>query len=166
MSLPRRLGWIPGGILIALLIWFTFSVWGADRPIGASTAISYMGGWLFGLQESEYFQKIKGSGAWEVLFLIGVLIGGSFTSLFITKTFKFRVLPPLWRKHKNESVASRLIWSFIGGFLVVFGARLAGGCTSGHFLSGASQTAVSGLIFGGVVIVVLIVTGRLFYKNL
>ena len=50
--------------------------------------------------------------------------------------------------------------------MVVFGARLAGGGTSGHFLSGASQTAVSGLIFGGVVIVVLIATGRLFYKNL
>lgn len=166
MNIPRRLGWLPGGILIALLIWFTFSTIGADRPIGASTAIAYMGAWLFDLQKSEYFQHIKNPGAWEVVFLIGVLIGGAFTSIFITKTFKFRVLPPLWKKHKNSSVTSRLIWSFIGGFLIVFGARLAGGCTSGHFLSGASQTAISGLIFGGVVIVVLILTGRLFYKNL
>ncbi len=166
MKLPKRLGWIEGGILIAILIWYTFSIWGADRPIGASTAISYMGAWFFNLKDTEYFQHIKNSGAWEVVFLIGVLIGGAFTSLFITKTFKFRVIPPLWRKHKNNSVASRLFWSFIGGFMIVFGARLAGGCTSGHFLSGASQTAVSGLIFGGVAIVVLIVTGRLFYKNL
>ncbi len=166
MKLPKRLGWKSGGILIALLIWFTFSIWGADRPIGASTAISYMGAWLFGLENSEYGKKIANPGAWEVIFLIGVLIGGAFTSIFITKTFKFRILPPLWKKHKNSSVASRLFWSFIGGFLIVFGARLAGGCTSGHFLSGASQTAISGLIFGGIVIVALIITGRTFYKNL
>ncbi len=163
--IPKRLGWIPGGILLALLLWFTFSTFGADRPIGASTGIAYMGAWLFGLQTSEYGKHIANSGSWETFFLIGVLIGGFFTSVFITKTFKFRVLPPLWKKHKNSSPASRLIWSFIGGFLVVFGARMAGGCTSGHFLSGASQTAVSGLIFGGVVIVVLLITGRLFYKN-
>jgi uncharacterized membrane protein YedE/YeeE len=166
MKLPKRLGWIEGGLLIALLIWFTFSIWGADRPIGASTAISYMGAWFFNLQDTEYFKHIQKSGSWEVVFLIGVLIGGAFTSIFITKTFKIRAIPPLWKKHKNNSVASRLIWSFIGGFMIVFGARLAGGCTSGHFLSGASQTAVSGLIFGGVAIVFLILTGRLFYKNL
>jgi len=166
MNIPRRLGWIPAGIALAILIWFTFSQWGANRPIGASTGIAYMGAWFFGLTDTEYFKQIQKSGSWEVIFLIGVLLGGAFTSIFITKTFKFRILPPLWKKHKNSSVASRLFWSFIGGFMVVFGARLAGGCTSGHFLSGASQTAVSGLIFGGVAIVVLIVTGRLFYKNL
>ena len=164
--IPKRLGWIPGGILLALLLWFTFSIYGADRPIGASTGIAYMGAWLFGLQTSEYGKLIAKSGSWETFFLIGVLIGGFFTSVFITKTFKFRILPPLWKKHKNSSPASRLFWSFVGGFLVVFGARLAGGCTSGHFLSGASQTAISGLIFGGVAIVVLLITGRLFYKNL
>ncbi len=166
MHIPKRLGWIGGGIALALLIWFTFSIFGADRPIGASTGIAYMGAWLFGLENSEYGKHIANSGSWETIFLIGVLLGGFFTSVFITKTFKFRTLPPLWKKHKNSSAKSRLFWSFIGGFMVVFGARLAGGCTSGHFLSGASQTAVSGLIFGGVVIVVLILTGRLFYKNL
>ena len=166
MQIPKRLGWISGAIALALLIWFTFSTIGANRPIGASTGIAYMGAWLFGLQTSEYGKHIANSGSWETIFLIGVLFGGFFTSVFITKTFKFRVLPPLWKKHKTSSVKSRLFWSFIGGFMVVFGARLAGGCTSGHFLSGASQTAVSGLIFGGVAIVVLILTGRLFYKNL
>ena len=166
MQIPKRMGWISGGVLLALLIWFTFSTLGADRPIGASTGIAYMGAWLFGLQNSEYGKHIANSGSWEVIFLLGVLLGGFLTSVFITKTFKFRILPPLWKKHKNTSPTSRLLWSFIGGFMVVFGARMAGGCTSGHFLSGASQTAVSGLIFGGVVIIALIVTGRTFYKNL
>ena len=166
MQIPKRMGWISGGILLALLIWFTFSTLGADRPIGASTGIAYIGAWIFGLENSEYGKLIANSGSWEVIFLLGVLLGGFLTSAFITKTFKFRILPPFWKKHKNSSPTSRLVWSFIGGFMVVFGARLAGGCTSGHFLSGASQTAVSGLIFGGVVIVVIIITGRTFYKNL
>ncbi len=163
---PKRINWWQGGILIAIIILISFSILGADRPVGASTGIAYLGSEMFGLGDSEYGKKVLNSGSWEIIFLIGVLIGGFLTSVFITKTFKIRVLPPLWKKHKNSSIPSRLFWSFIGGFLVVFGARLAGGCTSGHFLSGASQTAVSGLIFGGVVIIFLIITGRLFYKNL
>ena len=30
---------------------------------------------------------------------------------------------------------------------MLYGARLAGGCTSGHMMSGMMQTAVSGYIF-------------------
>jgi hypothetical protein len=37
--------------------------------------------------------------------------------------------------------------AFIGGFLVLYGARLAGGCTSGHMMSGMMQTSVSGYLF-------------------
>ena len=47
---------------------------------------------------------------------------------------------------------------------MIIGARLAGGCTSGHFMSGMSQMAISAMIFGGVVMVTLVVTGRLFYN--
>jgi len=36
--------------------------------------------------------------------------------------------------------------SFIGGFLVVFGGRLAGGCTSGQGLSGNGVLAINGMI--------------------
>ena len=35
----------------------------------------------------------------------------------------------------------------LGGFLLIFAARLAGGCTSGHMLSGTTQLALSGLVF-------------------
>ena len=37
--------------------------------------------------------------------------------------------------------------SFIGGFLVILGARFAGGCTSGHAISGGIQLAASGYLF-------------------
>jgi uncharacterized membrane protein YedE/YeeE len=48
---------------------------------------------------------------------------------------------------------------------MIIGARLAGGCTSGHFMSGMSQMAISSMIFGGVVLITLIVTGRVFYNT-
>jgi hypothetical protein len=35
----------------------------------------------------------------------------------------------------------------VGGIVVLWGARLAGGCTSGHMMSGGMQTAVSGYLF-------------------
>ena len=165
--MPRKISWFTGGILMALLVLFTFSVWGADRPIGASTYVPYFAGLIFGLdpQHYEYLQEIEKAGAWEGVMLIGVFLGGLFMSVFVTKTFRFSVLPALWKERKNHSVASRLFWSFTAGFVMIVGARLAGGCTSGHFLSGASQIAVSGLIFGGVVMATLVITGRLFYKK-
>jgi uncharacterized membrane protein YedE/YeeE len=48
---------------------------------------------------------------------------------------------------------------------MIIGARLAGGCTSGHFMSGMSQLAVSAMIFGGVVMLTLVITGKLFYNT-
>ncbi|WP_300367582.1 YeeE/YedE thiosulfate transporter family protein [Hydrogenimonas sp.] len=165
--MPRKISWFTGGILMALLILFTFSIWGADRPIGASTYVPYFAGLIFGLdpEQYEYMKEIEAAGAWEGVMLIGAFLGGLFMSVFVTKTFRFSVLPALWKERKNHSVASRLFWSFTAGFVMIIGARLAGGCTSGHFLSGASQIAVSGLIFGGITMATVIVTGRLFYKK-
>jgi uncharacterized protein len=39
--------------------------------------------------------------------------------------------------------------AFLGGFLLLFGARMADGCTSGHMMSGMMQGSVSGYIFAG-----------------
>jgi len=74
-------------------------------------------------------------------------------------------IPTLWKARKNSSVPSRMGWSFIAGFLLVYGARLAGGCNAGHILSGGSQTAVSGIIFTVVALGTGMITGRFFYKR-
>ena len=43
----------------------------------------------------------------------------------------------------------------------MFGARLAGGCTSGHIISGITQLAVSGVLFGAAVFAFGILTAKL-----
>ncbi len=165
--MPRKISWLTGGALMALLILFTFSIFGADRPIGASTYVPYFAGVLFDLdpQKYEYMAEIEKAGAWEGVMLLGAFFGALFFSLFVTKTFRISFIPTLWKERKNSSVLSRLLWSFFAGFIMIIGARLAGGCTSGHFLSGASQIAVSGLIFGGITMATVIITGRLFYNK-
>ncbi len=163
----RRIPWWVGGILMALLLLFTFSIFGADRPIGASTYVPFASGIIFGLDPEQYpyLKEIHNAGAWEGVMLLGALFGGFITSVFITKSFRLSLIPTGWKQYKNNSVLSRLLWSFFAGFIMIIGARMAGGCTSGHFLSGMSQAAISSMIFGGVVMLSLVVTGKLFYNT-
>ncbi|SFV53297.1 hypothetical protein MNB_SV-14-234 [hydrothermal vent metagenome] len=165
--MANRLPWWVGGILMSGLLLLTFSIYGADRPIGASTYVPYASALIFDLdpEKYSYIKEIKNAGSWEGVMLLGVLVGGFITSVFITKSFRFSLIPTGWKKYKNNSVISRLLWSFFAGFLMIIGARLAGGCTSGHFMSGMSQMAISSMIFGGVVIVSLLITGKLFYNT-
>jgi len=155
-----------GGILMSGLLLLTFSIFGADRSIGASTYVPYFSGIIFDLDPNKYtyLKDIANSGAWEGVMLLGALFGGFITSVFITKSFRISLIPSGWKTYKNNSVLSRLLWSFFAGFVMIIGARLAGGCTSGHFMSGMSQMAISSMIFGAVVLVVVIITGRLFYN--
>lgn len=165
--MPRQIPWWIGGIAMSLLFFFSFSNLGADRPIGASTGMAYLSTVLFGLdaQNYVYTAEIEKSGAWEGVMLIGAFFGGLFMSIFVTKSFHISYIPTLWKERKNSSVKSRMIWSFIAGFLMVFGARLAGGCNAGHILSGGSQLAISGIIFAIVALGTGVVTGRFFYKK-
>jgi len=165
--MPKQIPWWLGGLLMSLLFYYTFSVWGANRPIGASTGMAYFSNLIFDLdtEHYEYASKIEIAGAWEGVMLIGAFFGGLFMSIFVTKTFHISYIPTLWKERKNRSVLSRMIWSFIAGFLLVFGARLAGGCNAGHILSGGSQLAVSGVIFAVVALGTGMITGRFFYKR-
>jgi uncharacterized membrane protein YedE/YeeE len=47
----------------------------------------------------------------------------------------------------NQPSSKRYLMAFFGGVLILFGARLAGGCTSGHMMSGIMQTSLSGYLF-------------------
>lgn len=58
-----------------------------------------------------------------------------------------RTSPAIWRANFGNSAAKRYAVAFLGGFIVLYGARLAGGCTSGHMMSGMMQTSISGYVF-------------------
>jgi uncharacterized protein len=158
------LKWLYSGIGLAVLNAVVFLEVLTDRIIGASTAYPYIADLITGNTGNDYFAKIKSPGQWEVFFLTGAFISGIVISLF-RKEFKITLIHSNWEKYKGNSVAKRIIWSFIGGFILIFGARMAGGCTSGHILSGGMQLSLSSLIFAAFVFAGLLITGKYFYKH-
>lgn len=134
----------------------------AGHPMGASTAFPFAGMLLSGLGAESYWHKIAGPGAWELWFLAGAFLAGLVFAL-IQRTFRITSVPELWVRYYGSSPAKRFFWAFIGGFLLLFGARMAGGCTSGHIISGGMQLAFSSLLFAIVVFAAFLTTGRYFY---
>ncbi len=159
----RPLSWFWAGVLLAVLNVIIINVYVANRPIGASGAYPDLAGWLTGLSASAYL-KLLGKSHWELYFLLGALIGGFLAAVF-SGDFKVKLIPDLWRQVKGADAGKRILWAFVGGFYLIFGARLAGGCTSGHILSGGMQLAVSSLLFAGVAIAAFLTMGHFFYRK-
>ena len=156
--------WIFSGMALAILNMIVFSSSVSNRPIGASTSYPYLADLISGVTNNDYFSKIKAPGNWELIFLAGAFIAGLTISL-MKKEFKLILIHENWKTYKGNSNFSRSIWAFFGGFILIFGARMAGGCTSGHILSGGMQLAFSSLTFAVFVFAGLLVTGEIFYKK-
>ena len=82
---------------------------------------------------------------WQVLFVVGIALGGLGASL-VSGTFKIQRVPSMWAARFGDRPLWRNLAAFTGGAVLIFGARLAGGCPSGHGLSGLAQMAVSGFV--------------------
>src|SRR6056297_3270291 len=153
------------GILIGVLSWLSFLI--ADRPLGASTAFARTSGMLEKIfkgdqvLEKPYYQKFKPVIDWEWMLVLGIVIG-SFISAKLSGQFQFQFLPDFWIAEFGHTPLLRLVVSLIGGFFMGFGARWAGGCTSGHGISGTLQLAISSWIavicffIGGIITALLI----------
>lgn len=134
------------GALIGVLVWLTFLL--SDKPVGASTAYARVAGligMLFAPRHTEslkYFQDTKPKIDWEVMFVVGA-IGGAFLAAWHGSELTGEWLPPMWEaRFGASSLPLRLAITFAGGAFMAFGARMAGGCTSGHGISGALQLSV------------------------
>jgi len=86
---------------------------------------------------------------WEPFSDLGTFLGGLVSSIIISKRFMgFKPqVPSVWQHRFGSSATLRAFGAFIGTFLVLFGARMANGCASGHILSGNIQMAVSSFLF-------------------
>jgi uncharacterized membrane protein YedE/YeeE len=97
----------------------------------------------------------------ETFLVFGLLIGS-----FLASKLGSLKTPALERVHTSEkSDFDRYRDAFLGGFLIIFGARIAGGCTSGHIISGITQLSISGFIFAAGVFGAGIVTAKMLQKG-
>ena len=105
---------------------------------------------------NPYLAKMPQFFTGETMLVVGLLIGG-FLASRIGKDAK----PALEMVHAGERTpTARYRDAFIGGFLIIAGARIAGGCTSGHIISGITQLSVSGMIFAAGVFASGIITAK------
>jgi len=160
----KDLRWLVTGISLALLNAVLIHKMVQGSTIGASSTYPWVAGMLTGVTEGEYFGNLCGSGRRQVVFLGGAILGGLIPAL-IRRDFKFQVVYSRWAKYHGPGAGKRLIYAFLGGFLLIFGARIGGGCASGHILSGIMKMSVGSLLFALTTFAAFFATGQLFYKR-
>lgn len=170
--------WYVAGPLIALtmfLLLFIGKQFGMSSNLRSACAIGGAG------KVSDFFNFDWKSQKWNLLVVLGAVVGGYLASHFLShetvsiagsvkatlegygiESTDSAYLPTeIFGLEALSNIRNILILS-IGGVLVGFGARYAGGCTSGHAISGLSNLqlpsliAVIGFFIGGLTMVYFI----------
>lgn len=145
--------WNPYGVGVGLgvLSWFAFGL--VNQPLGISTALSSVSSVCAipvmgseAVAQNAYWAKIPFKWDGGMLFLVGTFFGGLLSAV-MSGTFRVEKVPGAWASQFGASSLKRMVGAFVGGVVIMYGARMAGGCTSGHGISGSLQLAVSSWVF-------------------
>jgi uncharacterized protein len=159
--------WLKAGVLMGLLNAGFLLFYG--KLLGASTAyVSVTGGILKYITpdfvaNNPYLKQTPLGFTLEVALMVGVAVGAFIAAGKNRKNSN--ELSKVWIERYGEDRKKRYIFAFVGGILFILGARLAGGCTSGHVLSGWSQLSVSSLLFGVGMFAAGVPTAKLLFKK-
>lgn len=179
------LNWKTGGVLLGLVFFMAVLL---VKPIGVSTQFVILDAILGDLvnpgliteteegvtSSNAYLAKSGGKYAgnaanplnYSFVFVLAMAVG-AFASAMLRGGVGAaeRSLPEIWRVNFGDTPAKRYALAFLGGFIVLYGARLAGGCTSGHMMSGMMQTALSGYIFAAGAFAAAVPVSMMLYRK-
>ncbi|WP_145188375.1 YeeE/YedE thiosulfate transporter family protein [Planctomycetes bacterium Pla163] len=156
----QRARWSPYavGAGIGVLSWATFAL--MDKALGTSTTFVRAAGSAIGavapdhVRENAYYAKYlvgKPAFDWQFALVIGLFLGALTAARMARRNDPTYVpigaVPATWSARFGPSRTRRAVGAFLGGAVLLIGARLAGGCTSGHGISGSLQLAASSLTF-------------------
>jgi uncharacterized membrane protein YedE/YeeE len=161
--------WSPyvAGIVIGLLQIPAFLM--IETALGASSSYVTVGAGIAGLLDPsllkiDYVARHIAANAknlWQVALVVGIALG-AFVSMRMSGAVRAPI-SPVWAKALGSSSRGvRYAVAFAAGFLMLFGARIADGCTSGHGLSGMAQlsvgstVAVAAMFAGGIATALLV----------
>ena len=144
------LPWWAAGLLLGLVQVLAIAL---AKPLGVSTQFVVADAKAISRIAPEYaqnhplisqdkYQKF-GYGWWLD---IGLVVG-AFVAAVAVQRFQWRKTTVWWQLNRGSSVAGRFVAGFLGGILILLGARLAHGCTSGQFASGWAQLSLSAVPF-------------------
>lgn len=168
--------WSVAGAAIALtllaLTWLGHSL-GISTSFESFCSISGMG------KRFSYFNRNLKNDAWRLALVAGVIGGGFISTQFLASPEPVDINPSTLEHLAGMGIAypesdakgigfmptslfnysnvKGLLMAIVGGFLVGFGARYAGGCTSGHAITGLSHLqlpsllSVIGFFIGGII---------------
>ncbi|MBL6635204.1 MAG: YeeE/YedE thiosulfate transporter family protein [Actinobacteria bacterium] len=124
--LPNQLPWWIAGPLLGLLVVGLFAV--SNQPLGASGAY---------VQTIKTVRRDSDSVSWRVFYFVGIFVGGAVAT----------ILGPGFELRRGYTALHAAGWSeplimvvvLFGAIIMGYGARVAGGCTSGHGICGTAQ---------------------------
>jgi uncharacterized protein len=154
--------WSVAGVLIGLTVPTLLML--GNKKFGISSSLRHICAMCVPANISLFKYDWKAE-AWNLFFVLGVLIGGILAAQLLqnpndiqvseaTKTMLSgygitdysQLLPAQIFSWDNLFTLKGLVFFVIGGFLVGFGTRYAGGCTSGHAIMGLSNLQWPSLI--------------------
>jgi len=146
-----------GGTLLGIVLFSAYFFTGAG--LGASGAISRLQAFIMDIFASGHVDNVStfahtAGGSKNplanagVFMLAGTILGG-FISGLVNRRVKLET-------NKGSQISDRTRWilAFFGGMIMVYGARMSRGCTSGQALSGGAVMSVGSwafmiAVFGG-----------------
>ncbi|WP_430467664.1 YeeE/YedE family protein [Winogradskyella ouciana] len=168
--------WYVSGPLIALVMFLLLyfgRTFGMSSNLRTLCAIGGAG------KKVEFFKFDWKSQRWNLVVVLGAILGGFIAHFLLSNTTNIDLsqntiqdLEALGFENAGKSLLPPELFSWdavftikgfliliIGGFLVGFGTRYAGGCTSGHAITGLSSLqlpsliAVVGFFIGGLIMI-------------
>ncbi len=187
----RQWSWLKSGVMLGVVVVAAIA---AIKPLGVSTQYVIADAIVWGQIDDELISEradpatgkvtytsrnayLNASGGdlarhvaqplnFDLVFVLAML-GGALAGRLLggSPAADERRVPSTWRARFGGGLARRYLAALAGGFVALLGARLAGGCTSGHMLSGIAQTALSGFLFAGTAFAAAVPTARLLYRK-
>ena len=165
--------WIKGAVVLGFSFFIAILL---VKPIGVSTQFSVLSGIVHSTVDSDvivedssretgyrssnaYYDKSEGKLAkaiknplnYDFIFVLSIPVGGYLGYLLFSRKKKAEEddddVESCSLDDNKKGFIGKYALSFIGGFLLLFGARMADGCTSGHMMSGMMQGSISGYVF-------------------
>ncbi len=171
MSILTRTAWSPylAGIVVGLLQIPAFLLMGT--ALGTSSSYVTISANLASFVDPSILEikyaanHVSGAKNWWQVALIAGIALGAFASSRLSGTPRWGH-SPVWAKAMGAHTPMRrnMMASF-GGFIMVFGARIADGCTSGHGVSGIAQLAVGSFIAVTAMFGAGMIAANLIYKR-
>jgi uncharacterized membrane protein YedE/YeeE len=182
----EKLNWLKSGIILGSVFFIAVLL---VKPIGVSTQFVILDAIIGDKINSELITEtddgkiqstnsyLNKSGAqyaksanqplnYSFMFVIALAIGAFISSQLRNGVGQSEKLSPkVWNDKFGKFANKRFLVTFVSGFVVLFGARLAGGCTSGHMMSGLMQTSISAYLFTLGIFLAAIPTAMIVYNK-